>query len=73
VAIPHISVNVIVWTRRPEEKQKMPQGSQREPNGDGVLWESWRGEELSHGEEVGDARNAQRNDEGWFTHPAEIA
>src|SRR6266849_10446068 len=51
----------------------MPQGSQREPDDDDAARESRRGEELTNGEEVRDASNRQRNDEGRFTHAAELA
>lgn len=37
----------------------MPQSSQQKPNDDNVPRESWRKEELTNGEEVGNARNRQ--------------
>src|SRR5215472_11845683 len=51
----------------------MPQSSQREPDNDDSLWESWRGEELSDGQQVRCTGNSQRNKEGWSTRVAEIA
>ena len=51
----------------------MPQGSQHEPDDDDVLRESWRGEELSNGEEVRDASDGEENDRGRLTRAAELA
>lgn len=51
----------------------MPQGGKHQPDDEYALRKSWRGEELSNGKEVGDASNDQGNQEGRFTHVAEIA
>src|SRR6516164_151460 len=50
----------------------MPQSSHHQPNHDNVPRESWRREELTNGEEVGNARNRQGNKEGRIANPAEI-
>src|SRR5215472_16781558 len=51
----------------------MPQSSQREPDNDDSLWESWRGEALSDAQQVRCAGNGQRNKEGRSAPVAEIA
>ena len=51
----------------------MPQTSQREPDDDDVPRKSWRREELTNGEKVGNAGNGQWNKKGRIAHPAEIA
>src|SRR5215469_3889433 len=51
----------------------MPQSSQREPDNDDSLWESWRGEELTDGQEVRQGSNGQRDKEGRSAPVAEIA
>ncbi len=51
----------------------MPESSQHEPDDYDAVRESRRGEELTNGEEVRDASNRQRNNEGRFTHAAESA
>jgi len=52
---------------------KMPKSSQRDPDNDDSLGESWRGEELTDGQEVRYAGNGQRNKEGRSAPVAEIA
>ena len=50
----------------------MPESSKDEPDDDNVPRESWRREELTNGEEVGNARNRQGDKEGQIAYPAEI-
>ena len=47
--------------------------AQWHPDDDHAVRESRRREELTNGEEVRDASNRQRNDEGRLTHAAELA
>src|SRR5439155_25733620 len=72
-AIPKISVNVIIRTRRHPEKQNMPHRRQHEPHDDYALREYLRREELTNSKKVRDASNGQRNDEGRCTQAAELA
>src|ERR1700746_2166918 len=51
----------------------MPHSSQPEPDEDDVLRETWRGEKLADGEQIRNARNCKRNEEGWCAPAAELA
>src|SRR5215468_9150120 len=66
-------MNIIIWPRGLQQKQKMPHSGEQQPDHDDPFWEFWRGEELTHGEEVCDAGYAHPNQERRFPHIAELA
>ena len=51
----------------------MPHSGQCEPDGDGALRQTWRGEQLTHGEKVGDARGPEQNDERGISLAVEFS
>jgi hypothetical protein len=66
-------VDVVIWAWRHHHEWNPPQSGQREAGKDDLTWESPRLKKLADGEEVRDASNRQRNDEGRFTRAAEVA
>src|ERR1700704_6381037 len=72
-ATPDISMDIVIRSRRLQQEQNMPHNSQPQPDDNDALWETWRGEQLTHGEKVCNAGNCQRNDEGGSTQAAELA
>jgi hypothetical protein len=73
VAIPDISMNIIIGGRRQPKKFNVPNRSQDEQSDDNSPGKLWRSEKLTDRQEVGDARKRQRGHEIWSTSIAEIA
>ena len=48
-AIPNISMNIIISTRRDSKKLNVPHSSQHEPNDHDAPWKSWCCEKLTDG------------------------
>src|SRR6516162_4117434 len=71
-AIPNITMNVVIWARRHPEELNMAQSCKRKPDENNMPRESWRGEEFTNGDQVGNARNEQRNKERRTANPPEI-
>ena len=72
-AIPDIPVNIIIGACGHSKKFNVPYSSQDESDDDNPSRKSWRSEELTDREEVGDSRNRQRGHEVWPTSVAEVA
>jgi hypothetical protein len=73
MAIPNVSVNVVVTARRQSQKCNVPHCSQEEPDDEKAPGNYWRGDKLADRQKVRDAGKRQPGHEVWPAPITEVA